>query len=135
MAGKISIAFSIVIILLFLIACVRDCTYSYFVKNNSTGIIKLKVEAYGDDGFISEQFTIPADSEQLIFVDEAWYSGSENKPPDTMRVFTLFEPVKNDSVHTVSNFKLGNKWSYLVTSTKSDSRAAKYTAEITDNDF
>ena len=135
MSGRISIAFSIVILLLSLIACVRDCTYSYFVKNNSTGIIKLKVEAYGDNGFVSEQFTIPANSEQLIFVDEGWYSGSENKPPDTLREFTLFEAVKNDSIQTVSNFKLGNKWSYLVTSTKSDSRAAKYTAEITDNDF
>jgi len=73
--------------------------------------------------------------EEILFIDEMINKPYDKENRDTMRVFTLFEIVKNDTVQCISDLKLRSRWSYWVTSNKHAPYGAKYTAEITDDDF
>ena len=120
-------------LLLTLAACVYDTTFSYLVINKSSAPIKISFEGKDEDEVESHQTVIPPNSEQIIFIEKDLVQ--YDRFDSTMYIFTYFDVVKNDTVPSVSDFKMRDKWMYVVTNSNYKSFAAKYTAEITDADF
>jgi hypothetical protein len=138
MFNKFSIFFYLGICIIFFIltACEYECNYSYVVSNKTTGSIHLTVEGEGEwSGSISGEFDIPKNSEKILLIDQTIHRPYDKENHDTIKVFTIFEVVKNDTVPCISDFKKRNKWIYVVTSEKHHPYGAKYTAEVSDDDF
>jgi hypothetical protein len=135
--SKYSIFLYVTVLFLVLTACDYKCDYSYVVKNRSSGSIKLTVEGhYDSNGDLTQQeFNIPVNSEQILFIDKWINDPYDREIRDTMTAFKTIEVVKDDTVRCVSDFKKREKWEYVVTSSKHPPYGAKYTAEVSDNDF